>query len=270
LNTFESAGSSISLIDVRKKSKYVLGHLPLARQVYRPSIQREDLPYEGAAISRLKFELLLDSLGVKPNDWIVAYDDKGGSDAARFCWLARLYGHSKATVLDGGLNYYALSNTLDTNDVKIKHSGYKYPDSPQNHYIISTEELQLALEDSSIVLLDTRSLDEYSGARMQSGASRPGHIPGSILFDWGNCVQMDSDYLLKSPKFIQYMLKELGISPEDKVITYCHTGVRSSHTMSVLRDHLGYTNVRNYDGSWCEWSFRSELPVETDVLLLED
>ena len=139
LNTFESAGSSISLIDVRKKSKYVLGHLPLARQVYRPSIQREDLPYEGAAISRLKFELLLDSLGVKPNDWIVAYDDKGGSDAARFCWLARLYGHSKATVLDGGLNYYALSNTLDTNDVKIKHSGYKYPDSPRSRPLLSSD-----------------------------------------------------------------------------------------------------------------------------------
>ena len=34
------------------------------------------------------------------------------------------------------------------------------------------------------------------------------------------------------------------------MIAYCRIGERSSHTWFVLRELLGYANVRNYDGSW--------------------
>ncbi len=39
-----------------------------------------------------------------------------------------------------------------------------------------------------------------------------------------------------------------------KVIVFCQSGVRSSHTQVVLRDVLGL-EVYNFDGSWIEWSY---------------
>ncbi|NBU39205.1 MAG: sulfurtransferase, partial [Actinobacteria bacterium] len=54
---------------------------------------------------------------------------------------------------------------------------------------------------------------------------------------------------------------ELGLRSSDSVVTYCRIGERSSHTWFVLTYLLGYTNVRNYDGSWTEWGNAVRAPI---------
>ena len=44
------------------------------------------------------------------------------------------------------------------------------------------------------------------------------------------------------------------------MIAYCRIGERSSHTGFVLTNLLGYSNVRNYDGSWTEWGNSGAYP----------
>ncbi|MFT6882313.1 MAG: thiosulfate/3-mercaptopyruvate sulfurtransferase, partial [Marinoscillum sp.] len=45
-----------------------------------------------------------------------------------------------------------------------------------------------------------------------------------------------------------------------------HSGVRSAHTTFVLTQLLNYTNVRNYDGSWNEWSYFEDLAYDQDSI----
>jgi len=33
-----------------------------------------------------------------------------------------------------------------------------------------------------------------------------------------------------------------------------------------LTELLGYKNVKNYDGSWSEWSYFDELPIKQDSI----
>ncbi len=47
-------------------------------------------------------------------------------------------------------------------------------------------------------------------------------------------------------------------APAGEVVVYCHVGSRSAFAAQILRQ-LGY-DVRNYPGSWHEWS-RSDLPA---------
>ena len=53
-----------------------------------------------------------------------------------------------------------------------------------------------------------------------------------------------------------------GFERDKEIITYCQTGVRGAHTWFVLRELLGYENVRNYDGSWEEYGNKPSSLIE--------
>ena len=52
------------------------------------------------------------------------------------------------------------------------------------------------------------------------------------------------------------------MTPDKEVIAYCRIGERSAHTWFVLKELLGYGDVRNYDGSWTEWGSSIRVPIE--------
>jgi thiosulfate/3-mercaptopyruvate sulfurtransferase len=56
--------------------------------------------------------------------------------------------------------------------------------------------------------------------------------------------------------------KDDVLAPTDDVVAYCRIGERSSHTWFVLTHLLGFTKVRNYDGSWTEWGNAVQVPIE--------
>lgn len=249
------------LIDVRKPADYAMGHIPGARQIWRSdfTVEVDGGPalgrYGGMACSPEDLAALMDSLGARPSGQILLCDGVGGCDAARVWWLLRLYGHKEVALLDGGLPAWEASGRSASMDAPPLPSpgGFAYTSTPQPELLVTLEDVEAA-RAAGDVLLDTRSLAEFSGAQHKSGAARPGHIPGAVHYDWGNAVDMGGVGCLKPLKDIVHDLGNLGIRPETPVITYCHSGVRSAHTAFVLREVLGYPNVRNYDGSWTEYS----------------
>ena len=73
---------------------------------------------------------------------------------------------------------------------------------------------------------------------------------------------MNEDGTLKTADELKAIYEPKGVTPENKVITYCRIGERSSHTWFVLKYLLGYPDVRNYDGSWTEWGNLVRTPIE--------
>ena len=121
---------------------------------------------------------------------------------------------------------------------------------------------------SSMPLVDVRSPEEYTGQRLHmpnypnEGALRGGHIPGAKNVPWSKAVNPD-DGSFKSPADLrQIYIDEQGLRPTDDIIAYCRIGERSSHTWFVLTYLLGFTRVRNYDGSWTEWGNLVNVPIE--------
>ncbi len=111
------------------------------------------------------------------------------------------------------------------------------------------------------LLLDTRSLAEWNGSRRYLPA-RTGRIPGAIHLEWRALLDQDGR-LNRSSTLLQH-LSERGITKHRPIIAYCVGGVRSAHALVMLRA-LGFVDVRNYDGSWYEWSADRTRRVEREV-----
>jgi thiosulfate/3-mercaptopyruvate sulfurtransferase len=110
------------------------------------------------------------------------------------------------------------------------------------------------------VIIDARSLEEYLGKEV-SGIPRPGHIPSAMHIGWNGFLQ--SNATVKDVEAIKASLDEKGLHPDQAVVCYCTGGVRSAWLYFVLK-LAGYPKVRNYPGSWWEWSRDFACPVEKD------
>ena len=257
-----AAGDSLLLIDVRRAEDYAAGHIPGARRVWRSDFTVEVDGgealgrYGGMACGPEALAALVDSLGGVPSGQIVLYDGVGGCDAARVWWLLRLYGHREVALLDGGVPaWLAAGHEIATDaPAPATRRGFRYTAPAHEELLVTLEEVEAARLGGQSIILDTRSEAEFTGDLHKKGAAKAGRIPGAVHYDWGNAVDMGGVGALKPLKDLVHDLGNLGIRPDTPVITYCHSGVRSAHTAFVLREMLGYTNVRNYDGSWTEYS----------------
>jgi thiosulfate/3-mercaptopyruvate sulfurtransferase len=92
------------------------------------------------------------------------------------------------------------------------------------------------------------------------GALRGGHIPGAASVPWSKAANENGTFKSREELAALYIESE-KLDPNDEVIAYCRIGERSSHTWFVLTYLLGFSSVRNYDGSWTEWGSLVRVPI---------
>jgi thiosulfate/3-mercaptopyruvate sulfurtransferase len=133
---------------------------------------------------------------------------------------------------------------------------------PRPELIVQKDELKRLVKrpHPETVIADARSLEEYLGKEVQ-GIPRPGHIPSAISVPWNTFLNPDAT--LKDLDTIREALDEKGLHVSHEVICYCTGGVRSAWLYTVLK-LAGFAKVRNYPGSWWEWSRDFAAPVESD------
>lgn len=257
---------AVTIIDFRKSEEYNAGHIPEALNIWRTAIEDASYPYKGMSASNEAIEKLFSTLGIQSDDTIVIYDNKGLCDAARLWWVLKNFNFKKVSLLNGGwLEWKEMNGEISMETPKIVPSSFTFNSAISNEYQIHKEELETLITSEELVLLDTRTADEFSGKRQKSGAKRAGRIPNSHHIDWMNAMDMKQQKF-KSRAQLEEIFTQLGVSKDKTIVTYCHTGVRSAHTTFVLTQLLGYTNVKNYDGSWSEWSYFEKLPIEKDSI----
>ena len=244
------------LIDVRKHQDYAKGHITGSINVWRDQIVDTSYSYGGMMATKEQMEQLFGELGISPTDTLILYDAKADVDAARLWWILKYYGHKHIRLLNGGLKaWQSIGGELEYAQTEVTKTEYYLSDYLNPEIIASIEDVRLAFEIDSNILLDTRTEEEYSGEIKKNGAARAGAIESAVNLDWSTAVDYDGDHRFRSANELREIYGELGINANSNVITYCHSGVRSAHTLFVLHQLLGYPYIRNYDGSWTEWSY---------------
>ncbi|ELZ27682.1 Rhodanese domain protein [Halosimplex carlsbadense 2-9-1] len=188
------------------------------------------------------FTEIMSEAGITADDRIVAYDDTHGVFAARFLVTAGLYGHDpeRLHLLDGDFSAWRLDHETASEVADFDRSEYVV-DPPAETPLVGIDAVAAATDDPDTVVVDTREGWEFE----------EGHIPGAVRLDWRELVD-DETRGLRPREEIESILDERGIAPDKRVLLYCNTARRISHTYTVLR-HLGYPDLAFYEGSLTEW-----------------
>jgi thiosulfate/3-mercaptopyruvate sulfurtransferase len=209
------------------------------------------------------FEQLMSRSGISPETAVIAYGTYPGTGALIF-WLLKLFGHEHVYVLNGGHQKWIAEGRPVTAELSSFPQTH-YPATSLNpHLRVRQDDVQAALGQPNHVLLDVRTPAEYRGelfmTKPPKGTERGGHIPGAINLE--HTLTLNEDGTFKSAKELRALCEGRGITADKVIFPYCAIGGRSAYIWFVLTYLLGYPYVRNYDGSWNEWSRLPHAPIE--------
>ncbi len=243
---------------------YETGHIPGAVKVDWFTMLQH--PLRRDFIDQAGFEAMCSRLGIRNDTTVVFYGDKHNWFACYAFWLFAYYGHENLKIMNGGRAKWVAEGRPLTQEVPTYPPTQYQAKAPDASIRAFRDEVFRHMEQK-LPLIDVRSPQEYSGELLhmpgypQEGAQRGGHIPGAINIPWAQAVN-PNDSTFKPPSELRTLFESHGITPDKEVIAYCRIGERSSLTWFVLKYLLGYSKVKNYDGSWTEWGNLVNAPIE--------
>jgi thiosulfate/3-mercaptopyruvate sulfurtransferase len=206
------------------------------------------------------FAAAMSRAGVGAETHVVAYDDAGGSIAARLWWLLRHMGHPKVSVLDGGVGRWSAEGRALT-DIVPAVTPAAFTATPRTGHVVDKDAVRRLSRDPQAVVLDARAAERYEG-RSEPVDPRAGHVPGALSAPYTANLRAEEGARLKSREALRAQFAALGVVPGRRVVAYCGSGITACHNLLAL--HVaGIPDALLYEGSWSDWSSDPELPATT-------
>lgn len=243
---------TLKIVALTPPEEFAAGHIPGAVAVDWPELEITDTADPAIARWQGEVEAILTRLGVEREQTVVVYDG-GTLFAARLWWVLTQLGHEDVRVLDGGLAAWReAGGESETGASAAAPATESYLGSPDPSLLAQLPEVEAAVGDAEVVLIDARTPEEYAA----------GHIPGAVNIPFtANAAPNDPKRWLPEAE-LRAMYEAAGVTPDKKIIPYCTTGVRSAVTFLTLR-LLGFEDVALFTGSWAEWSADPARPQTT-------
>ena len=241
-------------IDV-SAANYNGGHIPgaLLWNAYADLRRPDYLP-----VADPELESLLRKSGIAAATAVVFY----GYGAHLGHWLLRAHDHRAVHLMDGPRERWTdAGHAWSLEQPQFEPSDYALVGRSAD--AASKEEVRAMIESGGTVI-DTRSKAEYDGERFWPSAApsagRSGHVPGAIHVPIELLRGEDGSF--RSVEEMLCVLRDRGVDPRMRVVTYCTIGNRAAQAWFAMRRLLGFEDVGVYYGSWTEWGTAADTPIE--------
>lgn len=249
------------ILHVGERSSYEREHIPGARYISFDDVARRkgnDTENTLEMLAPDDLRASLERFGISDDSRIVVYyADEWVSPATRVVFTLDWFGLGDRTaLLDGGIDAWKRRGLALTSDVPPAVKGKLSSRSPRP-IIVDAAWVRANAPGRGFALVDARAPVYYDGPR--HGEHRPGHIPGAVNIPFTSLA--DDSLRLTSLSALRDLFRATGVKEGDTVVAYCHIGQQATAVLFAARA-LGHP-VRLYDGSFDDWSRRTELPVES-------
>ena len=245
------------IISVGPRASYDAGHIPGARFVEMSAISTSapGATLEMPPVDKLKGAF--EDLGISNNSRIViCFLTNYVSPSTRvFFTLDYLGLGGQTSLLDGGFEAWRGEGRPVTTEAPQITRGMITPHA-RPELIVDAAWVSANLNKPRVAIVDARTPEFYTGANA-GRMPRAGHIPGAVNVPFSTLA--DASNKLKDSPSLRKLLADAGIKQGDQIVSYCHIGQQATLVYFVAK-YLGY-DARLYDGSFEDWSRRSELPV---------
>ena len=200
--------------------------------------------------------------GVSRDSRVVIYGASMTATARTWVTFDLLGLGDRAFVLDGGLAAWkAAGGAVESGPAAAVEPGDIAPVAPAD-FRVSADWIHARLGDESLVLLDARPDDEYTGEDGGLGnGGRPGHIPGAAQLYWEELMDPANNTRFLPRDEITAILEHHGAGAGKTHVVYCMIGMRAS--VDYMAARMTGLDVYFYDGSWRDWGDRVDLPTRT-------
>ncbi len=177
--------------------------------------------------------------------------------APRVAWMLEYAGLKTPLILEGGFRAWKKDkHPIETTRASAVSTGFRIHPNPR--ILATTDHVKSLSSSRKGVVLDVRSKGEYDGTENRECCPRPGRVPNSVWLEWTNFLDGAGEF--QKPRVVNAQLQSFGVRKGSNIAVYCHRGARAAAAFYALRS-MGYKGVKNYVGSWHEWSAKKNLPV---------
>lgn len=212
--------------------------------------------------SEATFNAAMDEMGVTNSHHIVIYDGYGFMSSARAWWTFKVMGHTKVSILNGGLKKWNAEGR-ETSDILTALTPTNGYDANLNaDWVKNISQIHRHIAANDIQTLDARSAGRFSGQDPEPRAGlSSGHMPNGYNLPFVKLANDDGRVVSKTE--IEKLLAASGIDTNKPIVTTCGSGITAANLWFAM-DYIGVENLALFDGSWTEYAQHADSVIVKD------
>lgn len=249
------------ILDVRRVEDYRAGHIPGALSSFYGSWAYMKDGLFGSLPEKDDIDDAISYVGIGFDNWVVVTGcmdtPRLSYQSARVACTLQYAGIKNVALLDGGTNKWIkekkpMSTKIERRKAKIFRGKYTGEVFADKNYV--TERM------GKLIILDVREREFFSGEKKMDCVPLRGHIPGA--FNMPTSCAFNEDKTFKTKEELNTIVEAAaGKDRSAAIVTYCDMGQCCPIWSYLMKQLLGYPNVKLYVGSMQEWTQDSGAPV---------
>ncbi len=252
------------ILDVRRVEDYREGHIPGSVSAFYGAWSYMKDGLFGSLPEKDDIDDTIGYMGIGFDNWVVVMGcmdtPRLSYQSARVACTLQYAGIKNVALLDGDINKWIAENKPLSKKIE-RRKAKKFQGKYTGEIFADKKYVKERL--GKLIILDVREHEFFSGKKKMDCVPMRGHITGAFNMPT-SCAFNENKSFKTKEELTAIVEAAAGKDRSAAIVTYCDTGQCCPIWSYLMKQVLGYTNVKLYIGSMQEWTQTPDAPVTTN------